>query len=975
MKKTIITLVFITIVISICAQTPVSGVILENTTWNVNGSPYIVEGDVTVPLGIQLTVDAGVEVLFQEDLALIINGSILAQGNEIDQVIFDSQNLHQKWNGIQLIGSVSSIFQHCDISNSKNSGIILSNSSDIIISDCVIHNNTSDEGAGINIKENSTEITIQQSTINNNEGNIIEDEMVGGGGIVCSNSENIKIKLNDINNNETAYGVFNNGGGINLILCSNIMIDDNYISYNISLIFGGGIYVDRGENNWIKNNLIFSNSSENGYGGGIAIKTACNIVGNEIYDNIASAGGGIYATAWSIEREFKDNIIHHNIALVTGGGISIQGSGPYPEMENCEIYSNEAGSWHGGGLFILDADSYIINCKIFDNIALSGDGGGIYASCGSPQLYRSVLRNNKADNGGAIFLHDTVPIIPHPICSIDQCVIIGNEATDKCGGLYVEAIDHDNVSNVNCYNSIFFDNIAGDSQGNEIYIETIHSGFFSRIKYNCIEDFEQDGLYIMNNYYLYAEGNIEENPEFTNPDDYDYYLLPDSPCIDAGESSFHPPDPDGSPPDIGLIPFDHDDDIKYFHANYNWISFPRLPMDDPQNTNQPVFADNIVYDISPFPDSLGLLYADDINPVLEYYQTNWTPPNTPENYELYSSRGYKLKTDDPENTQITIDGPRLEPDTAIDLQHGENWVGYWLTESQDIDEAFGEEHFDKVVSVKAEDWEWKDMRPVRGPYDPVPIYYPIRPLQYGKGYVIRLREPIPNFQWQTGNLTMVEEIPKAQNFEYDVLPDYESVIIDTIEVGENVVEVGAFADETCIGAAVVEEYPVQLLAYTDGLNRSSELTFQVIGGGRGEVQSVRYSTLNLETGEFENMALIPGRFEHNIVRLNIKTLQEPEEEQSLPDNFSLDRNYPNPFNPTTTISFSVTQTSPFVTLEIFNIKGQKVKTLYSGIAEEGKHTLIWDGKDTNDKSVSSGIYFYKLKSDKKELTRKMLLLK
>ncbi|MCF7859717.1 MAG: T9SS type A sorting domain-containing protein [Candidatus Cloacimonetes bacterium] len=85
-------------------------------------------------------------------------------------------------------------------------------------------------------------------------------------------------------------------------------------------------------------------------------------------------------------------------------------------------------------------------------------------------------------------------------------------------------------------------------------------------------------------------------------------------------------------------------------------------------------------------------------------------------------------------------------------------------------------------------------------------------------------------------------------------------------------------------------------------------------------------------------------------------------------------NYPNPFNPSTSIQFSI-QNDSKVELTIYNIKGQKVKTLYSGIAKEGKHSIIWNGKDTNNKLVSSGIYFYKLKTNNKELTHKMLMMK
>lgn len=86
-------------------------------------------------------------------------------------------------------------------------------------------------------------------------------------------------------------------------------------------------------------------------------------------------------------------------------------------------------------------------------------------------------------------------------------------------------------------------------------------------------------------------------------------------------------------------------------------------------------------------------------------------------------------------------------------------------------------------------------------------------------------------------------------------------------------------------------------------------------------------------------------------------------------------NFPNPFNPTTTISFWVTQNSDFVNLEVYNIKGQKVKTLLNEELQKGKHTAIWYGLDSNNKPVSSGIYLYKIKAGNRESVKRMLLLK
>lgn len=85
-------------------------------------------------------------------------------------------------------------------------------------------------------------------------------------------------------------------------------------------------------------------------------------------------------------------------------------------------------------------------------------------------------------------------------------------------------------------------------------------------------------------------------------------------------------------------------------------------------------------------------------------------------------------------------------------------------------------------------------------------------------------------------------------------------------------------------------------------------------------------------------------------------------------------NYPNPFNPSTTISFSLAQESD-VELSVFNITGQRVKTLLNGMRETGEHSVIWDGRDESGQTVSSGIYFYRIKTDEFSKTRKMLMMK
>lgn len=88
----------------------------------------------------------------------------------------------------------------------------------------------------------------------------------------------------------------------------------------------------------------------------------------------------------------------------------------------------------------------------------------------------------------------------------------------------------------------------------------------------------------------------------------------------------------------------------------------------------------------------------------------------------------------------------------------------------------------------------------------------------------------------------------------------------------------------------------------------------------------------------------------------------------------LGRNFPNPFNPSTTLSFSL-PSEMVCKLEVYNVRGQKVKTLLNESLQSGRHTIVWDGKDANGKSVSSGVYFYRLDTPNRTQTSKMLLMK
>jgi hypothetical protein len=93
-----------------------------------------------------------------------------------------------------------------------------------------------------------------------------------------------------------------------------------------------------------------------------------------------------------------------------------------------------------------------------------------------------------------------------------------------------------------------------------------------------------------------------------------------------------------------------------------------------------------------------------------------------------------------------------------------------------------------------------------------------------------------------------------------------------------------------------------------------------------------------------------------------------------PRDYTLRQNYPNPFNPVTVIEYSLPARA-LVRLEIFDITGRTVRVLEHGPRTAGVHHVIWDGRDSNDQPLASGVYFYRLTAPEYRVTRKMVLLR
>ena len=97
-------------------------------------------------------------------------------------------------------------------------------------------------------------------------------------------------------------------------------------------------------------------------------------------------------------------------------------------------------------------------------------------------------------------------------------------------------------------------------------------------------------------------------------------------------------------------------------------------------------------------------------------------------------------------------------------------------------------------------------------------------------------------------------------------------------------------------------------------------------------------------------------------------------EEAQPLLFSLDNNYPNPFNPSTVIPFSLKR-SQFVALKIYDINGREIINLLESYKPAGEHRINWNGKDSKGQELPSGMYIYQLKSENSMINKKMHLIR
>ncbi|NQT34513.1 right-handed parallel beta-helix repeat-containing protein [bacterium] len=348
-----------------------------------------------------------------------------------------------------------------------------------------------------------------------------------GGGIFCMEASptitHCIIRDNNIEEERSR------GGGI-YCHASSAVISNCTIRGN-SAISGGGIMCDSDVT--IIDCIIIENSAEEGGGGGVYSEYENRIENCTISGNDATYGAGIFC--YYGNASITNCSIENNTASMEGGGISCSMDGPV--ISECTIIGNSAGSYGGGGIYSSSCDPVIDNCIIQNNEARYG-GGVYFTSSSGASIERCLIDNNISElTGGGIFCTRNSDI------TVTNCTVTRNES-EHGGAIWIGTSS----------SPIIVNSILWDNSPQEIYYSEDAGAVVVTFTYSDISGGE-DGIVTNDNGIIdWGDGNIDEDPQFADPDEGNYHLSEDSPCIDAGDPN-SPEDPDETRADMGAFYF------------------------------------------------------------------------------------------------------------------------------------------------------------------------------------------------------------------------------------------------------------------------------------------------------------------------------------------------------------------------------------------------------------------------------------
>jgi len=433
-------------------------------------------------------------------------------------------------------------------------------------------------------------------------------------------------------------------------------------------------------------------------------------------------------------------------------------------------------------------------------------------------------------------------------------------------------------------------------------------------------------------------------------------------------------------------------DYILLRSNFTWLSIPRHE----RPTVQELTPTNIVFAqenmSAPF-TNLDLLYNfitedDDAGHenIVEanYFNYNWNMSH-PIMDNIHSTRGYIVKNVFPNQQRLLkLSGEQEDPGSTIDLYcKKQNWIGYFLEEEQDVFDALAD-IMPNIYHIQHQNYNcWRHNiyvnnecgQTTKSGMDITPGTWVCngRPvIKYGEMIKVTPFGDYSNFQWNwSGNPPNSQGRPELEYYTYEEEADYETfvIVLDTTE--NNPTEIGAFVNDTCVGACSVTELDtvVVLSAYINQQPGDSVVFEKYYAGTKmGNVAVDDYFVKNNKKDHYEKRAVQTGeKQEAFIISFNKKTAAP-----SGLDNDIDFKVYPNPAHNILNYSFTLEEES-FVKISIFDIKGKFIVELLNGTFNVGSTSSKINLNDFNGNKFKPGIYFVKARMGNSISTKKLVV--
>ena len=426
------------------------------------------------------------------------------------------------------------------------------------------------------------------------------------------------------------------------------------------------------------------------------------------------------------------------------------------------------------------------------------------------------------------------------------------------------------------------------------------------------------------------------------------------------------------------------------HKGFTWLSIPRHLR--PANNVTPI---DDVFDQDNISGTLIRIQIDynNINENMAAGEENiiysvWNSGSTPQwnihqdNSNVYSTRGYIVTHLPDEQKTLTMQGTVESPDAGIDLYcKKDNWIGYFLYEEQSAFDALAG-ILDDIYHIKGQSFNcYRYNYPVstdcglKSTKD-----YPSgtwicngRPnIGYGDMIMVKPEEDT-YFQWNySGNPPSNLEIPKLEYFEYEERATYTTFVIELDTTTSNPDEIGAFVNDSCVGACPVNEQDsvVVLSAYLGDQPGDSVSFEQHFASSKSTNAVIKdYLVLNNETHQKVKRIVRTGE-KQDIYIISFRN-EAFEEDIRIDNDFNISI-YPNPVTSTLQIEYTLTKISS-VNIVVLDVMGKQVAKVLNKNQPEGVHTVSWNMNGVGGHKVGKGVYFINVTIDEQRVVKKLII--